>query len=41
MKTNKTYMNTTVLNEKATMYVVPNIGTTTVAINNHMVVIQV
>jgi hypothetical protein len=40
MKTNKTCMNTRVVNEKATTYVVPNIGTSTMVINNNMVVIQ-
>jgi hypothetical protein len=29
------------MNEKATSYVVPNISTTTIGIDNHMVVIQV
>jgi hypothetical protein len=41
MKTNKTYMNTKVVDEKVTMYVIPDIGTTTMAISNNMVVIQV
>jgi hypothetical protein len=29
------------MNEKATSYVIPNISTTTIVIDNHMVVIQV
>lgn len=29
------------MNEKTTSYVVPNINTTTIAIDNHMVVIQI
>jgi hypothetical protein len=29
------------MNEKAISYVVPNISTTTIAIDNHMVVIQI
>jgi hypothetical protein len=41
MKTNKTYMNTRVVDEKVTTYIVPDIGTTIVAISNNMVVIQV
>jgi hypothetical protein len=34
-------MNTKVVNEKITTYVVPDISTTIMAIDNHMVVIQV
>ncbi len=41
MKTNKPHINTRALNEKTTTFVVPNINTTIVAIDNHMVVIQV
>ncbi len=41
MKINKPQMNINVVNEKVTTSVVPNINTTIVAINNHMVVIQV
>ncbi len=41
MKINKPQMNTRVVNEKATTFVVPDISTIAVAIDNHMVVIQV
>jgi hypothetical protein len=41
MKTNKPHINTRALNEKTTTFVVLNISTTIVAIDNHMVVIQV
>ncbi len=41
MKTNKPQMNTRAVNEKATTFVVPDISTIAMAIDNHMVVIQV
>jgi hypothetical protein len=41
MKIDKPHMNIGVVNGKATTFVVPNISITIVAINNHMVVIQV
>jgi len=41
MKINKPQMNTRAVNEKATTFVVPDISTIVVAIDNHMVVIQV
>ncbi len=34
-------MNTRVVNEKATTFVVPNINTAIMAIDNHMAIIQV
>jgi hypothetical protein len=34
-------MNTKAMNEKITTFVVPNISTTTMAIDNHMAIIQV
>ncbi len=41
LNVNKPQINIRLVNEKATTYVVLNIGTTTIAIKNHMVVIQV
>jgi hypothetical protein len=41
MKIDKPHMNTTAINEEATTSIVLDINTTVVAINNHMVVIQV
>jgi hypothetical protein len=41
MKTNKPHMNIRAMSDKITMFVVPDIRITTMAINNHMVVIQV
>ncbi len=41
LNVNKPQINSRSINEKATTYVVPNIGTTTIVIENHMVVIQV
>ncbi len=41
MKINKPQMNTKAINEKTTTSVVHDINTTIVAIDNHMVVIQV
>jgi hypothetical protein len=41
MKTNKPRMNTKVENEKTTTYVVLDISTTLVAIDDHMAIIQV
>jgi hypothetical protein len=35
MKIDKPHMNTRVVNEKATTFIVPNINITTMAINNH------
>ncbi len=41
MKINKPHMNTKALNIKTTTFVVHDINTTIVAIDNHMVVIQI
>jgi hypothetical protein len=41
MKVDKPHMNTWVMNEKVTMFVIRDISTTIVAINNHMAVIEV
>jgi hypothetical protein len=41
MKIDKPHMNTRVVNEKTTMSIVPNISITTMAINNHMAIVQV
>jgi hypothetical protein len=41
MKINKPQMNIRVMSEKTTTSIVPNIRTTIVVTNNHMVVIQV
>jgi len=41
MKTDKPHLNTRAINEEATTSIVLDINTTIMAINNHMVVIQV
>ncbi len=41
LNVNKPQINIRLVNEKATMYVIPDNGTTIVAIENHMVGIQV
>jgi len=41
MKIDKPHMNTRAVNEKTTMSIVPNISITTMAINNHMAIVQV
>jgi len=41
MKIDKPQMNIKAINKKTTTSIVPNISTTTMAIKNHMVIIQV
>jgi hypothetical protein len=41
MAENKPQINTKPMNEETTSFVVPNISTTTVAIENHMAIIRV